>query len=47
MFPKINPTTTKAWQALQQHAEEMKAVHLRDLFKNDASRFNKYSMCLA
>jgi glucose-6-phosphate isomerase len=46
MFPKINPTTTKAWQALQQHAEEMKAIHLRDLFKNDAGRFSKYSMCL-
>jgi glucose-6-phosphate isomerase len=47
MLPKINPTATKAWTSLQQHAEEMKAVHMRDLFKNDPDRFSKYSMCLA
>lgn len=46
MLPKINPTTTKAWQQLQQHAEEMKAIHLRELFKNDPDRFNKFSLCL-
>ena len=46
MLPKINPTTTKAWQQLQQHAEEMKSVHLRDLFKNDPDRFKKFSLCL-
>ncbi|HMK26710.1 MAG TPA: glucose-6-phosphate isomerase [Chitinophagaceae bacterium] len=46
MLPKINPTTTKAWQQLQQHAEEMKTVHVRDLFKNDPDRFKKFSLCL-
>ncbi len=46
MLPKINPTTTKAWPQLQQHAEEMKAIHLRELFKNDPERFNKFSVCL-
>jgi glucose-6-phosphate isomerase len=46
MLPKINPTTTAAWAALQQHAEEMKAVHLRELFKNDPGRYTKFSMCL-
>jgi len=46
MLPKINPTTTKAWQHLQQHAEEMKSVHLRELFKNDPLRFKKFSLCL-
>jgi glucose-6-phosphate isomerase len=47
MLPKINPTATKAWTSLQQHAEEMKAVHMKDLFKNEPDRFSKYSMCLA
>lgn len=46
MFPKINPTTTKAWKQLQQHAEEMKAIHMRDLFAKDADRFSKYSLKL-
>jgi glucose-6-phosphate isomerase len=43
MFPKINPTTTKAWGALQQHADEMKFIHMRELFQKDTSRFDKYA----
>lgn len=35
MLPKINPVTTDAWKKLQQHHEEIKAVHLRELFQND------------
>lgn len=46
MLPKINPTTTKAWQQLQQHAEAMNTVHLRELFKTDPDRFKKFSVCL-
>jgi len=46
MLPKINPTTTKAWQQLLKHAEEMKSVHLRVLFKNDPGRFKKFALCL-
>jgi len=45
MFPKINPTSTRSWQALQQHFEEMKNVHMKDLFATDSERFNKYSIC--
>jgi glucose-6-phosphate isomerase len=45
MLPKINPTSTKAWGLLQQHAEEMKALHMRDLFRQDPDRFKKYSLC--
>lgn len=45
MIPKINPTTTKAWNLLQLHYEEMKNVHLRDLFKNDEKRFLKFFHC--
>ncbi|HYH16442.1 MAG TPA: glucose-6-phosphate isomerase, partial [Flavisolibacter sp.] len=44
MFPKINPTTTKAWTALYQHAQEIKTLHMRDLFKQDPSRFDKYAL---
>jgi glucose-6-phosphate isomerase len=44
MFPSTNPTTTKAWQQLQQHATSMKQVHMRQLFAEDAQRFEKYSL---
>ncbi|MBV8251209.1 MAG: glucose-6-phosphate isomerase [Chitinophaga sp.] len=44
MFPSINPTTTKSWQQLQQHAEEMKKVHMRALFAEDEERFNTFSI---
>ena len=43
MFPKINPTTTPSWQALQDHYAEMKTMHMEDLFATDANRFNKFS----
>jgi glucose-6-phosphate isomerase len=44
MFPSTNPTTTKAWQQLQQHAAAMKQVHMRRLFAEDAQRFEKFSL---
>ena len=44
MFPTINPTTTKAWQELQQHFNEMKNVHMRELFRDDPDRFKKFSL---
>ncbi|MEO7923194.1 MAG: glucose-6-phosphate isomerase [Chitinophagaceae bacterium] len=46
MLPRINPTKTKAWTALQEHYVSMKDVQLRDLFKEDQERFKKFSMCL-
>ncbi|MGN6399177.1 MAG: glucose-6-phosphate isomerase [Flavisolibacter sp.] len=45
MFPKVNPTTTPAWQALVRHAAIMKQQQMKDLFAQDASRFNKFSFC--
>jgi glucose-6-phosphate isomerase len=45
MLPKINPTATPAWKELQLHYNEMKQLQMKDLFKNDADRFKKYSMC--
>ncbi|MFZ9686959.1 MAG: glucose-6-phosphate isomerase [Chitinophagaceae bacterium] len=41
-FPKIDPTTTAAWKKLSAHAEKMKQSHLKDLFKNDKQRFEKF-----
>lgn len=39
----INPTKTAAWQALQQHYQAIKRVHLRELFAADSQRFNRFS----
>ncbi|SHN39496.1 glucose-6-phosphate isomerase [Chitinophaga sp. CF418] len=44
MFPTTNPTATKAWQQLQQHASKMKETHLRSLFAEDADRFKKFTL---
>ena len=44
MFPKINPTSTKAWSELHVHFEEMKNVHMKDLFAKDIKRFDTYSI---
>lgn len=44
MLPKIDPTTTNAWQELTFHyLNEMKHVHMRELFKEDPERFSKFS----
>jgi len=42
MLPKINPTETQSWQQLQEHFEEMKNVHIKELFEEDPERFDKY-----
>ncbi len=44
MFPKINPTTTPSWQALQQHRQLFENVHMKDLFFNDPERFSRFSV---
>ena len=44
MLPKINPTQTKAWKALQQHADEMKQRSIRELFEEDPERFSAFSL---
>lgn len=37
-------TDSKSWQALQEHQKELKQLHMRDLFAEDAQRFDKYSL---
>jgi glucose-6-phosphate isomerase len=39
-------TSTPAWQSLLAHHDTMKHVHLRDLFAEDSSRFDKFSTVL-
>jgi hypothetical protein len=33
MFPRINPTTTTAWKALEKHAGIIKQTNIKDLFQ--------------
>ncbi|MQL50292.1 glucose-6-phosphate isomerase [Photorhabdus khanii] len=39
----INPSQTSAWKALEQHFEQIKGIHLRELFEQDKDRFAKFS----
>lgn len=43
-LPAINPTTTKSWKALQEHFEQIKDVHMKDLFSQDENRANGLSI---
>ncbi|MFB9865112.1 glucose-6-phosphate isomerase [Rufibacter immobilis] len=44
MFPSINPTTTQAWEKLSQHYAQLKDTHLKDLFAQDNTRFETFSV---
>jgi len=44
MFPKINPTGTKAWRQLTEHADWMHGAQVRKLFNLDPQRFEKFSL---
>ena len=44
MLRKIDPTATKSWKKLTGHFEQMKSVHMRDLFSEDPGRFDKFSL---
>jgi glucose-6-phosphate isomerase len=47
MLSKINPTHTQAWLLLKKHYEdEMSRKNMKTLFKDDADRFKKFSLCL-
>jgi len=39
-------TQSPAWQALAAHYQDIKNIHMRDLFTDDPQRFEKYSICL-
>src|SRR6476661_3223174 len=44
MFPSIKPDNTQAWKNLQAHFEEAKTWQIKDLFRADTDRFNKFSI---
>ena len=46
MLAKIDPTATKSWKKLAGHFEQMKSVHMRDLFSEDPGRFDKFSLSI-
>jgi glucose-6-phosphate isomerase len=46
MLSSIDPTETLAWQKLTSHFLSMQATHLRELFEEDASRFEKFQLKL-
>jgi glucose-6-phosphate isomerase len=43
-LPTINPTTTKAWEALKSHYQTIKETHLKDLFKHNPDRTHAFSI---
>ena len=40
----MNPTQTSSWDALQEHYKVMSKIQMRDLFAEDKSRFDKFSL---
>ena len=38
------PTQREAWKALEAHHKEIAPVHMRDLFKQDPQRFDKFNL---
>jgi len=44
MLARINPEQTAAWKELLNHYKEMRSVHMRDLFLEDAGRFERFSL---
>ena len=44
MLPRIDFSKTHAFEKLSEHFQEMKEKHLRELFREDPDRFNKFSI---
>ena len=44
MLKSIPPQETQSWQRLAAHYEEIKDVHMRDLFAEDPQRFETFSL---
>lgn len=42
-LPRINPTTTSAWKALESHFQTLQADRIAELFAQDPSRVVKYT----
>ena len=44
MLNRQDPTQTEAWRKLEAHYEQLKAVHMKQLFANDPQRFDRFSI---
>ena len=44
MLPRVNPTKTSSWRRLKAHFDQVKDLHLRELFAADPRRFAKLSL---
>ena len=40
----INPTTTLAWQKLQEHYQAIQHTSIKELFEANAKRFEQFSI---
>ncbi len=44
MLKRVNPTSTESWRRLKAHWEEMRGVHMKQLFAEDSTRFESFAM---
>jgi glucose-6-phosphate isomerase len=44
MLPKINPVETQAWKKLEKHHADTRNLQIKELFKTDSGRFDKFSL---
>lgn len=44
MLNRQNPTQTQAWNQLEAHHEQVKGLHMKQLFADDPSRFEQFSI---
>ena len=44
MLQRQNPSQTAAWKSLESHYQQMKKIHLKELFEADPNRFKHFSL---
>jgi len=44
MLKSVNPRKTKSWKKLQSHSRAVGKIHLKELFRKDKKRFERFSL---
>ena len=44
MLPKVDPTTTDAWEKLEDLYFDAEGIQIKELFEKDPGRFDKFSL---
>jgi glucose-6-phosphate isomerase len=44
MLSRIDPSATQAWQNLKNHCEQVRSLHMKDLFDAEPNRFDAFSI---